>query len=102
MVQPVCGILRIFKVSVMSVGRSAVSVAAFAVVLAFGLGCQQPELSSLAAGDEVEPVPIQRSSGSDLSDIDEFSVLPFFVPAMGPDARATDCDLSGDPYSSCI
>jgi hypothetical protein len=86
----------------MRVGRSVVGVAAFAVVLAFGLGCQQPEVSSLAAGNEVEPALVESSPGRDLSDIDEFSVLPFFVPAMGPDARAADCDLSGDPYSSCI
>ena len=86
----------------MRVGRSVIAVAAFAVILAFGLGCQQPEVSSLAAGSEVEPTPVESSSGPDLSDIDEFSVLPFFVPAMGPDAQSTDCDLSGDPYSSCI
>ena len=86
----------------MRVGRSVVAVAALAVALAFGLGCNQPEISSLAAGSEVEPTPVERSSGSDLSEIDEFSVLPFFVPAMGPDPRSTDCDLSGDPYSSCI
>jgi len=86
----------------MSVGRSVVAVAAFAVVLAFGPGCQQPGLSSLPVASEEQTTPVERSSGSDLSDIDEFSVLPFFVPAMGPDARASDCDLSGDPYSSCI
>ena len=86
----------------MRVGRNVVAVAALAVALAFGLGCSQPEVSSLAVGSEVEPTPVVSSPGSDLSEIDEFSVLPFFVPAMGPDARATDCDLSGDPYSSCI
>ncbi|MGB3562244.1 MAG: hypothetical protein WBH85_19880 [Thermoanaerobaculia bacterium] len=86
----------------MRVGRSVVTVAAVAVVLAFGLGCRQPELSSLPVSSEERTTPVERSAGSDLSDIDEFSVLPFFVPAMGPDARAADCDLSGDPYSSCI
>lgn len=86
----------------MRVGRSVHIVAVFAVALALGLGCTQPEVSSLAAGSEVEPTPVVSSPGSDLSEIDEFSVLPFFVPAMGPDARAADCDLSDDPYSSCI
>lgn len=100
--QPACGILRILKVSVMSVGRIVSTVAALAVVLVFGAGCSQPEVTGIAAGDEVEPMPVEQGSGSDLSEIDEFSVLPFFVPAIGPDARASDCDLSGDPYSSCI
>lgn len=86
----------------MSVGRSVATVAVLAAAVTLGLGCTQPEVSSLAAGSEVEPTPVVSSPGSDLSEIDEFSVLPFFVPAMGPDAQATDCDLSDDPYSSCI
>ncbi len=86
----------------MRVRRSVLNVAVFAAALSLGLGCTQPEVSSLAAGSEVEPTPVTSSPGSDLSEIDEFSVLPFFVPAGGPDARASDCDLSGDPYSSCI
>jgi hypothetical protein len=98
----VYGILRIFKVRVMGEGRRVVLVVALATALAFGLGCRQSELGSLPLASEEPTTPVERSTGSDLSDIDEFSVLPFFVPAMGPDARATDCDLSGDPYNSCI
>ena len=86
----------------MRVGKSVVIAAVLAAALGLGLGCTQPEVGGLAAGDEVEPTPVVSSPGSDLSEIDEFSVLPFFVPAMGPDAQAADCDLSGDPYSSCI
>lgn len=86
----------------MGLGRRVLLLTACAAAMTLGPGCRQPELGSPPLGAEERTPPPERSGGPDLSDIDEFSVLPFFVPAMGPDAQAADCDLSDDPYSSCM
>ncbi len=86
--------------------RRIVAVLIAGAVVMVGLGCTGTDLSDLAKAEDQAPTSAPSTapltSGSSLSEIDEFSVLPFFVPTMGFGAQAADCELTDDPYSSCI
>ena len=94
----------------MGVLRQIVAVSILGAVLIVGLGCTGTDLTDLAKAEDPAPPPAEStapltaplSNGGGLSEIDEFSVLPFFVPTLGDGAQATDCELTDDPYTSCI
>ena len=84
---------------------------ALLLLLTTGVGCVGEEaglpasmLDQQAATPAVEqqataPVQPQGGGGNALDDI---SVFPSFMPALGFNTDTSDCQLTDDPYSTCI
>ncbi|MGB5161153.1 MAG: hypothetical protein WBP10_04625 [Thermoanaerobaculia bacterium] len=84
---------------------------ALVLLLVLGLGCAGDEtgipasvLDQQAATPVVEqqaatPAQPQGGGGNALDDI---SVFPSFMPALGFSTDTSDCQLTDDPYSACI
>ena len=84
---------------------------AVALLLILGVGCARDEtaipasvLDQPVAAPAVEqqaaaPAQPQGGGGNALDDI---SVFPSFMPALGFSTDTSDCQLTDDPYSTCI
>ena len=84
---------------------------ALALLLILGVGCVGEEtgipasvLDKQVAAPVVEhqaSTPVQPPSGGGNA-LDDISVFPSFMPALGFSTDTSDCQLTDDPYSACI
>jgi hypothetical protein len=71
-------------------------------LLSVGLGCTPQETQAVQPElDQADSTPARAVSQGGNA-LDDISVFPSFVPPLGFGADVTDCQLSDDPYSTCI
>ncbi len=84
---------------------------ALILVLILGVGCAGEETGIPASvidqqvatpvEDQQAAAPAQPQSGGGNA-LDDISVFPSFMPALGFSTDTSDCQLTDDPYSACI
>ena len=84
---------------------------ALALLLISGAGCAGEETgipASVLDSQVSTPVVEQQanapaqSQGGGGNALDDISVFPSFMPALGFTTDTSDCQLTDDPYSTCI
>jgi len=81
------------------------------LVLILGAGCAREETGipasvldqqmSAPVVEQQASSPAQPQSGGGNA-LDDISVFPSFMPALGFTTDTSDCQLTDDPYSTCI
>lgn len=85
---------------------------ALVLLLVLGQGCAGEEAGGNPASvldqqvatpeeDQQAAAPAQPQSGGGNA-LDDISVFPSFMPALGFSTDTSDCQLTDDPYSACI
>jgi hypothetical protein len=84
---------------------------ALALVLVLGVSCAGEETAiptsvlenqvSSPVAEQQATAPAQPQSGGGNA-LDDISVFPSFMPALGFSTDTSDCQLTDDPYSTCI
>jgi len=84
---------------------------ALALLLILGVACAAEETgipASVLDSQVTTPVAEQQATapaqpqGGGGSALDDISVFPSFMPALGFTTDTSDCQLTDDPYSACI
>lgn len=82
---------------------------ALALLLILGVGCTGEEtgipasvLDKQVAAPVVEHQASTPAQGGGGNALDDISVFPSFMPALGFSTDTSDCQLTDDPYSTCI
>jgi hypothetical protein len=84
---------------------------AFALLLILGVACATEETgipASVLDNQATTPVAEQQAAATEQSQggggnaLDDISVFPSFMPALGFSTDTSDCQLTDDPYSTCI
>jgi len=85
---------------------------ALVLLLVLGQGCAGEEAGGIPASaldqqvatpvvEQQAAAPAQPQSGGGNA-LDDISVFPSFMPALGFSTDTSDCQLTDDPYSACI
>jgi len=83
---------------------------ALALLLLLGVACATEETgipASVLDNQVTTPVAEQQATAPEHSQgggnaLDDISVFPSFMPALGFSTDTSDCQLTDDPYSTCI
>lgn len=84
---------------------------ALTVLLVLGVGCASEEAGIPASvlDEQVAPAVVEQQAsapeqpqGGGGNALDDISVFPSFMPALGFSTDTSDCQLTDDPYSTCI
>jgi len=84
---------------------------ALTLLLILGVGCAGEETgipASVLDNQATAPVAEQQAAtpaqpqGGGGNALDDISVFPSFMPALGFSTDTSDCQLTDDPYSACI
>ena len=88
-----------------------VGVPALSLLLILGVACAAEETgipASVLDSQVTTPVAEQQATAPEQSQggggnaLDDISVFPSFMPALGFTTDTSDCQLTDDPYSACI